>query len=314
MTANETSIDFINIALLFFSHTAVSFIAAQISARYLVVRFPKHRDMAFMFMFIYNLSMPVIGYISSIWISYYLRTISYEKKLEETSFLDLELFENNFIKVERQFGEGSIQDMMLNEFVPTEKKIKALVSMSDNISQNNIQIIKNTLSSSDDEVRLYSFAIIDKIERGINGKIYKSLDAFKKTDNEKERAKLAKDLAFLYWEMIYYELSEDSLRDYLLQEVLSYIEIAKEHYNNDPKLHILLGRVYMLKKEYIKASSQFTLANELSPEDLAFIMPYLAEINFITGHYNTVKTIIKNADGLDLNSTMFPIVEQWKVS
>lgn len=314
MTANETSIDIINIGLLFFSHAAVSFIAAQISARYLVARFANHKDTAFMFMFIYNLSMPIIGYISSIWISYYLKNISYEKKLEETSFLDLELFENNFIKVERQFGEGSIQDMMLNEFVPTEKKIKALVSMSDNISQNNIQIIKNTLSSSDDEVRLYSFAIIDKIERGINGKIYKSLEAFKRTEERKERAKLAKDLAFLYWEMIYYELSEDSLRDYLLQEVLNYIDIAKEHYFQDPKLHILLGRVYMLKKEYLKASSQFTLANELSPEDIAFIMPYLAEINFITGHYNTVKEIIKHADGLDLNSTMFPIVEQWKVS
>lgn len=307
---NDENILFYLIAV----HISVSIIIAMFSSIYLQERFSNSKSRNFFFMFLLNFSLPVIGYMSSIWILYYLKKITYTEDIKEIHFLDLELFEYDFIDVHREFGDSSLQEMILNKEVPTEKKIKALVSLAENISQSNIQIIKNTLSNSDDEVRLYGFAIIDKIERGINDKIYKLLEAFKLSQDQKKKASFARDLAYLYWEMIYYNLSDDSLKDYILKEVTHYIDIAKKTYHNDPKLCILLGRVYMLQKDYSNAASQFTLANELSPEEVAYVMPYLAEINFMTGHYNVVKLIMKEAQGLNLNSTLYPIVEQWRAS
>ena len=296
-------------------HVLMSFVFSYGSFLYLKnCRFVVKSRRVIYFMFIFNLSLPILGYIATLWLTYYFKHIKYKLEVDNIQFLDLGIFETDFIEIERQFGEGSIQDMMLNKYIPTAKKIKALVSMADNISQENIQIIKSTLSSKDDEVRLYSFAIIDKIEREINGKIYKLLKVYKTLEDGKSKASMARELATLYWEMIYYELSEKSLQEYLLKEVKGYLKIAQEFYNDDIKLHILLGKIYMLEKNYIKASSEFTLANELSEHELPFVKSYIAEINFLTGHYVVVKNIIKNADGLDLNAKMYPIVEQWRAS
>lgn len=311
---NILSLDALYLFYILGIHFLISFIIAFFGLTYLQKRFPNSKKKNFSFMFLFNISLPIIGYISSIWILYYLKNVVYIEALKEINFLDLELFEYDFINVQREFGEGSIQEMILNKYIPTEKKIKALVSLADNISQNNIQIIKNTLFSSDDEVRLYGFAIIDQIEREINDKIYKTLDAFRVTKNEEKKAYFARELAYLYWEMIYYELSDDSIKDYILKEVIHYIAIAKKIYMDDPKLCVLLGRTFMLKKDYTDAASQFTLANELSTEKLAFIMPYLAEINFNTGHYNVVKSIIRESRDMNLSSKLYPIVEQWKAS
>ncbi|WP_345991083.1 hypothetical protein [Sulfurimonas sp. HSL-1716] len=299
---------------LFFWHLGISLLIAIGSSLYLKSRFSSSRIQSFVFFLLFNFSMPVIGYISSLWISYYLKNGTYTQKIKKTTLLDLEEFEYNFINIHREFGEGSVQDMLLNRYVPTEKKIKALASLSDNMSQGNMHIIKNTLISSDDEVRLYGFAIIDKTERELNGKIYRLLESLKSSEDVKTKASIAKDLAFLYWEMIYYELSDDSLVEYLLKEVVNYIDKALEVYFEDPKLYVLLGRVYMFKKDYVNAELQFTLAEKFSEEKLNYVMPYLAEINFISGDYEKVKSILKNAQDLDLNNKLYPIVEQWRVS
>jgi len=295
-------------------HIIMSLLLGYVSLLIVKKRFVVKTRRVFYFMFLFNLSLPIIGYFATFWIAYYFKTVTYNKEVENISFLDLELFGTDFIEVQRRFGEGSIQDMMLNKYVPTTKKIQALVSMAENISQENVQIIKSTLSSSDDEVRLYSFAIIDKIERNINGKIYKFLHVYQETSDERMKSKVAKDLAFLYWEMIYFELSEESLKNYLLREVKKYIQDAKIHYDDDIGLHILLGKVYMLEKNFISASSEFTIANKLSDHELHFVKSYVAEINFLTGHYRVVKNIINEAEDLGLNTKMYPITQQWKAS
>ena len=68
-----------------------------------------------------------------------------------------------------------------------------------------------------------------------------------------------------------------------------------------------------MEKNFIFASAEFTTANELSEHELPFVKSYVAEINFLTGHYKVVKNIINEAVGLNPNAKMYPIAEQWKV-
>jgi len=75
-----------------------------------------------------------------------------------------------------------------------------------------------------------------------------------------------------------------------------------------------MGRVYMNVHNYDDAKTEFTLAQELSTEELSYILPYLAEIHFITGNYKVTKAILNQSKTLGLNPTLYPIMEQWKVS
>lgn len=302
----------IEIGYLFLLHIIGCAVISYVALQFLRERFPASKQSAFLFVFLFNLAIPILGYFFSLWIAYYLKNVRYKETLSDVHFVNLDEFSTHFIDVERAFGEGSMYELLQNDYVSTSLKIKAIVSMSDNLSQKNISIIKHTLSSNNDEVRLFSFAVIDKIERGINQKIHKNLGKFKTHVNPKKKAAIAKELASLYWEMIYYELSEDSLRDYLLEEVVKYVLIAKKEFPYDLKLNVMLGRVYMLLQEYEKAATEFTYIMEMNLDENAFVGPYLAEINFNAGNYKTVQSIMSHISGLHLNSTLHPIVQQWR--
>jgi len=324
----------------------------------------------FLFFFLFNLAMPFIGYFLSAWVAWYLNHIKYEKRVSNTNILNLDEFGISFLKVERIFGEGSMSDLMTSEYASKSKKLKALSSLANNPSPANLRIIRQTLSSTDDEIRMFGYAIINKAEKLLNIKINYHLERFNEEKNrEQPQLKIlayeSKDLAPLYWELVYTELSHESLKENFKKEVIKYINIAKEFYvpqvlniqqkieilnkelllnkehtgkkeittienlnkelltqNNElkevheinTKIYILMGRLYMSMKEYEKAKEEFTFAQSLHEEQLSFILPYLAEIHFVTQNYRVVSSLMHQAEDLELNATLYPIVDQWKQS
>ena len=328
------------------------------------------------FLFLFMLLMPVLGYFFAIWITWYLRNVKYSKKVHQTNILNLDEFKHSFMKIERIFGEGSMADLMTSPYAPKSKKLKALSSLANNTNAANLRIIRQTLFSTDDEIRMFGYAIINKAEQAINNKINKQLDILltekekpKEQRDEEKIANASKELAFLYWEMVYTELAHESLRDNFLNEVIEYLSDAKRFYEieleeiplrikklkakqikleNMPettekvveeetveyvvnqinsenekmkkynetivRLYILNGRVYMKKKMYDDAYIEFEMAQHLHKGNLSFILPYLAEINFLTGRYSEVSRLLNSKDSLELNSTLNPIIEQWRIN
>ncbi len=288
----------------------------------------------FLFIFLFNLPIPFIGYILTFWVVYYMNHVKYEKQEVSSSFLNLDEFETSFLKVERIFGEGSLTELINSSYAQKSKKLKALSSLAANISPTNLKIIRQTLTSSDDEIRMFGYAVINKAEKALNSKINKQLTLIKeessKTHNQ-DKKKIAfaqKELAFLYWEMVYTELSHESLKESFLHESLKYLDASKsffedhiaqieensQDYATTSSLYLLSGRIHMLSKNYDTALEEFTLAQELLPNNNTFILPYLAEVYFITGKYTIVKTLLNGAKDLDLNATLHPIIEQWRAA
>lgn len=302
----------------------------------------------FLFIFLFNLPIPFIGYFFTLWIVWYLTHIEYDKKVVHTNVLNLDEFGHSFLKVERIFGEGSLGDLMTSPYAPKEKKLKALSSLAAHISPTNLKIVRQTLMSTDDEIRMFGYAIINKAEKSLNQKINTQLEIINEqsiADNKDENiiAHASKELAYLYWEMVYTELAHDSLKNNFLNQSILYLELAKEYYNSKiedfypglslkeqpciddnielqeaykacSSLYLLMGRIYMYKKDYEQAVSEFTIAQELTPNSDTFILPYLAEVYFLTGRYNIVKTLLGRASTLEMNATLYPIIQQWKVA
>jgi hypothetical protein len=77
---------------------------------------------------------------------------------------------------------------------------------------------------------------------------------------------------------------------------------------------MLMGRVYIKKHNYEEAKKELTIAQELVAGEDTFIIPYLAEVYYDTGRYSIVQSVLADAKGLELNATLFPIVDQWRAS
>ncbi|MDF1877476.1 hypothetical protein JHD47_06565 [Sulfurimonas sp. SAG-AH-194-L11] len=336
--------------------------------------------MSFLFLFLFNIAIPVLGYPLSIWVAWYLYNITYNKKVAQTNILNLDEFGTSFLKIERIFGEGSLLDLMTSTYAPKSKKLKALSALATRISPQNLRVVRQTLTSKDDEIRMFGYAILNKAEKALSMKINMNLEVFNEENmkdvdiNFSRRAAAAQELAALYWEMVYTELSHESLKVSFLEEVSKYIKIAKDYYvpkshllqknievlkkaleesellvkkmdkktlkemqekdkpeyykqrikeiedklltynSSATKLFLLMGKVYLSNEDYEHASTEFTVAQELYEGEASFILPYIAEIQFLTGNYSIVHSIINESPELGLNATLYPIVEQWKTA
>lgn len=289
---------------------------------------------SFIYFFIFNLSMPVLGYIFSIILARLLVNTQYTEKIANTNILNLDEFGISFLEVERVFGEGSLNDLIHSQYAPKAKKLRALNVLSANISPANLRIIKQTLSSTDDEIRMFGYAIIDKAEKRLAKNINMEIEKLKIADataNLHDAAESCRELAFLYWELLYTELSHESLNEEFLEQVETYALLARRHYllvlheipledyddhvvitKHLSKLHLLLGRVYMKRDLYENALTEFIIAQELRDDDANFVLPYVAEVYFLTKKYKIVAAILSKLRSLEINSTIYPILEQWK--
>jgi hypothetical protein len=329
-------------------HTKIQKILAQASL------YKNNRLMATLFIFLFNVAIPVVGYIFTLWLTWYLTHVKYEKKIVFTNILDLDEFKNTFMKIERIFGESSMINLLNNDYVPKSKKLRALATLAATPSPASLSIIKQTLSSSDDEIRLYGYSILNNLEKKINSRINQNLQfihekAFKEKSKEEEKqiAQAAMDLAFSYWELVYMELSHESLKNNFLNSAINYIELAKEFfidyieelsdelerikknpllkkelyfieeelqeaYEKASNLYTLMGRIFLYRESYEQAQAEFTIAKELLPEDSTTIVPYLAEVYFNVKKYSITKSVLNQYDSLRFNAKLYPIVKQWE--
>ena len=308
---------------------------------------------AFLLLFWLNFSMPVVGYVSAMWIAYYLRSVVYERHEQMTHTLNLDEFDEVFAHTKRMFGESALLEMMRNPYIPKSKKLQALVELSQNLDPVNIKVVQETLKSEDDEVRMFGYAILNKTELSINKHINEALQKLQREDvTKEEEAYLKKRLAALYWDLVYYGFAQDVLESEFLEMIYRYDEEAerffrmmiqelkerlghlldnqeedmKEYllsrlrklYEEYVEIKVLKGKLEMRRHEYTKAIEEFTIALGVAADeldmDMSYIYPYIAEIYYNEGRYKITKEIMQKALNLEYNTKLYPLVLQWRAS
>jgi len=293
-------------------HGSLSLLAAVIASQFVKRRFTNSQAMVIFLFLLFNISLPIVGYFFTIWIVYYLLHVKYEKTLTNVSYINMVEFKSEFPKVTRLFGEASMSELLANDFVPMSLKMKALVAMADNLTNHNLKLIKTRLSDNNDEIRLFSFAIVDKIEQRITGKMHTALKEFQETSDQETKIYLAEKIAQFYWEMIYFQLADEVLKKHILSEIKLYAQIVLDANLYHLKINILLGKAHLDIQEYDMALTYFMNAYQHNSET-DFILPYIAEIYFYTKNYIGIKALLNTAETLRLNPTLYPIVKQWEV-
>lgn len=302
-----------SLGLLYLVHAIISLIISIIASQFLIHIFETKRFKYILFFWVFNVALPVVGYLMTAWIVYYLLQVEYEKQLQNVHSINMIEFESEFPEIHRVFGEASMDKLLSTEggSGSSSLKMKALVSLADNATKNDVSLIKNRLSDKDDEIRLYSFAIIDNLEKGINGQIHDKMKLFGDAKDSKQKANRAEELAFLYWDLIYFELADSDLKKFITQEVKKYAHIALEYNPNNDKINVLLGKTYLAQNDVNKAQVYFTKAID-DGVNMDYIVPYLAEIFFIKKDYIKVKELLNNTKGLNANALLHQIVSQWE--
>jgi hypothetical protein len=292
-------------------HLYFSSLIAGICAYFLRIRYEDKWLKIFLLLLFFNIAIPGIGYLFTLWLSYYLLTVDFLQVLKNTKMLNMEELDQDFPRVKRGFGEGSMVELMSNTLAPQSLRMRALSTMAENMTQKNVALIKHSLSDKDDEIRLYSFSLISNMEQTLNAKMHKTTLRYRNAVTEEERLRAAGELAFLYWEMIYFDLSDEILKKYLLEESFKYARILFHSDISNTSINVLLGKIHLMRKEYEEATTHFVIAIENGVKR-EYIIPYLAELYFYSGNYKSIRSMLGMVNELGMNATLYPVVAQWR--
>jgi len=305
------TVDLGSLLLFYGVHISISAVFSFIASRFLRSRYLDSGLSIFVLALFFNIIIPVLGYFFTVWMVYYLLKVKYAKVLKNSKSLNMQELDREFPNVKRLFGEGSMVDLMSNKDAPKELRMKALSVVSQDMSKKNISLIKKALADKDDEIRLYSFSLIDKMEQELNTKIHKAKINFTQSKEESIRLEAARELAYLYWDMVYFDISDDVLKEFLLEKSLYYANEVFKKNMGDTGMNVLLGKIHLERGEHDNAITQFIIAIE-SGVNQEYIVPYLAELYYMARNFKSVKSLLNGVASLQFNTTMYPVVSQWK--
>ncbi len=251
-----------------------------------------------------SLLIPVGGAVLTTTAFYFLyRTKKTEEKLTSKA-LDVEEVLNEFVVVKpRKFGEGALR--IIAQF---EGKEKLLLFLKDLLNPFSVEAAKKFLKERNDEVRLGAFSILVKLEKEINNRISRLKEMYEAEEDKVKRAKIAKEIASYYWELLYFNLVDPELEDFIVKEALKYAEESLEVLK-DSNTAFIAGRIFLKQKKIEKARKSLLFAYKTGNRiEKNRVIPYLAEAEYYMGNLKNVRKLFG-----ELPYSIYPNVQFAKV-
>ncbi len=207
-----------------------------------------------------------------------------------------------------QIRHGQTGRLILSSRVPTHVRMKALLSLQDMPTRHTSGLLRDSLGDTLDDLRLLAYGMLEQREKTLASQLQLQLERYQaalELADELRRAAVARNLAEIYWEMIYQNLALGDMRDYAAEQALFYLREALNRQVRDAGLWVLKGRLLLMQGDLRGAEGAFMAAIAMGfPR--ARVQPYRAELAFLRRDYRKTRALIA-----DLHSeTRMPQLQQ----
>lgn len=208
------------------------------------------------------------------------------------------------------FSEGGAWMRLQNDAVSTEERLKSLSAL--NITKGRFTNFVNRLmmQESNDELRLYAFSLLDKQENYINSWITYFTKLLNHPEDSQVYLNAVRQLAGLYWEMYYLNLSQDNIRIYMLQKSHDFAKKGLAIEPEDGALWVLLAKIALERNNHNQARTCLFQALSIGVP-IRQVAPYLAEMDFLEKKFNLVKKHLMQESSLKYMLRLAPVVSFW---
>lgn len=210
-----------------------------------------------------------------------------------------------------EYGSGGGALQLFDANKSADERTLALFKMAQSPLATMNTMLYQLLPDNSDEMRLLAFSILDEQEGTLSQAIDQLQTMLKhQTLNQETQALLEKNLANLYWDLVYNQLIIHELADSMLTKAEGYALSALNAFPDDAHLWALLGKIYTQLKQDLKAEDAFKKAMSLAI-DPAKVMPYLAELYYKRQDYEGVRHALSRAPSLMDISLIAPVKRYW---
>jgi hypothetical protein len=295
---------------LFLAHTLFSVLFAlllsRIHAKYFNTRNVKLTALFFSF----NFFVPIMGALGSlITLVYFIKFLNKGSRSEIIN-VPLPPFQIESILVPAGMGEGGAWSRLRTIGLPRDQRLKALLAVGGTSGSTASHFMQLATGDTDDEIRLLAFNLYGRQEQAIQKVVTATLEELKTTHDPVSTSHLCRTLAFSYWEMIYNSLAQDKLQIFYMEQALRYALQALETGENTPELAILMIRIYLRKRDYLRAEDAIKEAVLLGADHFK-IMPYQAEIAFQRRDFTAIKQMVGHNRMVKYRPSIGPVAQFW---
>ncbi|MCB1660108.1 MAG: hypothetical protein KDI39_17950 [Pseudomonadales bacterium] len=195
--------------------------------------------------------------------------------------------------IDAGWRSGRVRQQLSNKDTPVDLRMKALLALQNMPARHTSGILREALSDSSDDLRLLAYGMLDSREKQLTHRIQQALHTYQQATSSTERYLPARELAELYWELVYQNLVQGDMRTFALEQVQKYANEALKEKVKDAGLWAISGRMWTLRGDYIRATGCFSTAIKQGfPVSRA--EPYLAELAYLRKDYQGTRRIMKN--------------------
>ena len=209
-----------------------------------------------------------------------------------------------------RYDRGGLRARLEQSALAPEVRMQSVVALQNMPTSVASPILRNLLGDSTDDIRLVAFGMLDGEEKKITHRIHQLLPQLEKAKSDKQRYRLTRTLAELYWELAYSGMVQGDLRRYTLEQAYNYVQQAAALQDNDAGLLFLAARIQD-GLECFDDAERTMLKAVMQGLPSTRALPYLAEFAYERKDFSQVRFLMNEIAGSPVTPRLLPIVEYW---
>lgn len=193
---------------------------------------------------------------------------------------------------------------------PENERKQALIALNRGAQKNTNRIYQQLVSDEMEELRICAFSLLELQQNQIHASINSLLKIYTNATYASNKAFYAKQLALLYWELIYLNLGDKEFRNVILNRCAYYANIANDILQQDPIVLIILSRIaYSNQDEKTGAKMLQAAKDHHAPNSK--VDPYLAEARFLARDFEHISSYLSYDKSFEFILKLNPLVKFW---
>jgi hypothetical protein len=193
------------------------------------------------------------------------------------------------------FRGGEARSQLGDPRAPVDQRLQALIAVQDTPIRAIGPLLRHLLADPLDDLRLLAYGILDAREKTITRNIVEARELLNGPLDQAQRFDTNKNIAELYWELIYQNLVQGDMLQFSNQQARDHAARALAINGGDAGLWFLAARLHLAQGDMLGARSALMQAQSHAfPAER--LTPYFAEVEFLGRRFDGVRELMAQID------------------
>jgi polysaccharide biosynthesis protein PelE len=207
-------------------------------------------------------------------------------------------------------GGARLQARLVNTQVNASDRLSALVAIQSMPTRTTGTLLRDLLADPIEDVRLIAYGTLDQAENDVMQKIFQTVQTLDFAQSDSERHTINRQLAELYFELVYQNLVQGAVYTHTLEQADHYARAALEIDDGDAALWLIRGRLALARGLVDDAAGYMARAQALGfPRER--LVPWLAEAAYLQRDFARVAELLASLGHASALPMLKPVVRYW---